>query len=295
MVALMLLGACGRIGYVVGPEENSASERDASLDGSHARDAGDGGMNLDVRPSDAGMDAGFEATPDAGPDGMEAGAGSDAATDAASGCSGGTEAPSGAWYWQDFDDGPGSWFPLDLQGDAGWLDGNAEDWGGTSGEWVTRDTGDCDRTLSVHRTSGGERVRWGIALSNDTGRRIVGVILRYDVEVSWSYYQAVDSESGYYGMRTERLAWWDGASLLTYSPYVSNSGVDSTLNRRWLNDTEKDAAGLTARGVTQSVAGLDVPPGGTLELQVGLQSTLDGAQEDLNIGIDNLEIEPVHP
>jgi hypothetical protein len=205
---------------------------------------------------------------------------------------------SASWYHSNFDEGPGLWQPAADATPTGYLDGDENEWGGVFDQYLSRTTGNCDRAISIYRSAQSSMAYWELTLTNDTGLEIIGLVIRYDLELEWSRFQGTDSLGADYGIRSERFAWYLGGvpGVLATSPYLSTPTVDAALMQRWLSDAEMDAAGLAVRGVSHQVTGLSLAPGVAFTLRFGMEVTgTTNQNKNVNLGIDNLEIDPVHP
>lgn len=275
LLAFLAAAGCGRLGFEL-------------TDGGGAAPFDAGGPSDGGGRSDAETDGGFS-------DGGDAGR-SDAghAADAGSAGDGG---PGAAWYSETFDTGIGGWEPTDEQTPAGWRDGASSSWAASFDEWWASGAGTGDRSVAVYRNSTTATIRWRRRFLNDTGRTIVGLRIRYDVEVSWCRQQATDPAAPDHGSLAGAVAWFtvDGRNPVAVGPMVTNDAVGPGDHQRWLTDAEMDALGLSIRGVEEVLTDLDVPPGAELSLRWG-QAYIGVSDNEhrLVLGIDNLQIEPIH-
>lgn len=281
--ALLVLGVvsgCGRMGFatVVHDEISDADAGDRTSGRAGETPEVDGGEGLDADPGGGGRDAGSDRLGGGARDG---------------GTGGGDDPGFGVVF--DFDNALAGWAPTDNDSPPGFREGRPDDNPGVFDEWWTPADGG-DRELAIYRSSHTSQLAWGRSFRNDTGRRLVGVRVTYDLRIHYARFQGAEAAAPDFGLRQVRVAW-----ALTsirepdaVSPALTNASLGPELLSGWIDQAGAAGAGLVEENVVQELTGVDVAPGERLFLQwgppfVGAPQT----ERHLSVGIDDLLVEAI--
>lgn len=187
------------------------------------------------------------------------------------------------------------WTPKNAAFDA--IDGVTS--GGPSGQYLTPDTGDGDRSLSSYKGASGDTQWWKLNLTNSGvapgGIRIVGINLTYDQEVPWTRFAY--PEDGTNRFREARL---DVSFFTSMDSAPGSAGTGVKLDNEgvgageantlfWFDDTEMDARSLSQRGVTNSSGAVEILNNASFDIYFGNRGG-DSNEKNMHMGLDNLDV-----